>query len=184
MNPAELRRYKALVATQRRRAAALLVLLWDRLEKYDDDDMETYARLAEPSLVGAKTAAVAVSVAFTARALGVTVPAIASSTVPVEADLRAPFLSMRHALAMERPFDEAVRVGRSTADATGSTFVQSTTRRTGDLVAEAVGKRPRWVRTPGAGSCPWCLQAAQTTYASSAAADFGHDRCDCDAVPA
>lgn len=41
----------------------------------------------------------------------------------------------------------------------------------------------RWKRVPGGKSCSWCKTIAGQLYLTSASADFGHDRCDCVAVP-
>lgn len=91
---------------------------------------------------------------------------------------------MWHAFTMERPFEEALRVGRSTAQAVGFDFVQSSARRTGDVAAARSGVDVTWRRVPGAKSCDWCRLVAGQTYRTAESADFGHERDDCDVVPA
>lgn len=177
-------RYKRQISLYRDRASRLLVAAWDELGSWDKDDIEAFALRTAPGLTGAQTAAVALSSAFFAMSLGIRPVAVSAADIEVTANIEGPFHATWHALAMGRAFEEAIGVGRSTASATAFDFVQSSARRTGDVVAERSGRTVRWRRVPGGTSCPWCVDKAQFTYTSSAAADFGHQRCDCDAVPA
>lgn len=178
-----MRRYKRQIAVYRDRTASALIAAWDRLDDIDEDNITTYTKAVTAPLAGAKTAAVALSAAFFAMALNIRPVGIRARDVPVEADLRQPFTATWHALSMGRSFEQALLVGRSTSQAVGFDFVQSSARRTGDAVAEASGKTVRWRRVPGPTSCDWCRTIAGRGYRSAESADFGHARCDCDAVP-
>jgi hypothetical protein len=86
-------------------------------------------------------------------------------------------------LSQGRPFDEALEVGRSTAQAVAFDFVQSAARLTGDVVAKKSERTVKWQRVPSPGACEWCVEVAGQLYNSAESADFGHERCDCDAIP-
>jgi hypothetical protein len=179
-----LRRYKTQIARYRNRTSLLLVAAWDELGGYDEANINEYAERTLPALNGAKTAAVALSSGFFAVALGVRPVGVRPDDVDVNPDIRGPFRAAWHALNTGRPFEEALRVGRSTAQAVGFDFVQSTARRTGDVVAAASGQTVTWRRVPGAKACDWCRQVAGQRYRTAESADFGHERDDCDVVPA
>lgn len=184
--PALLHRYKAQIAIYRNRTAAQLAAAWDDLATFNEMDMDTYAGAVATPLAGAKAAAVSLSAAFFAVTLRIPPIGVRADDVPLEPNLIAPFHAAWHARAMGRPDVEARAVGRSTAEANGFDFVQSSARRTGDVVAEKANRRVRWNRQPGADSCEWCTSpdVAGQDYASAEAADFGHERCDCDVIPA
>lgn len=177
------RRYRLLLARYRTWTSGLLVAAWDRLETFDDTDADRYAAELAAALQGVKTATVAASSALVSLLLEVRPVAVSPADVPVEARMRDPFLAMWHAFAEDRPYDEAWSAGRSMASAVGFDFVQSTSRRTGDVTADKAKVRTRWRRVAGGDACPWCLDKTARTYRTSASADFGHDRCDCVAVP-
>lgn len=178
-----MRRYKRQIAVYRDRTAAALVAAWDRLDDIDEDNIAGYQRAVAAPLAGAKTAAVALSAAFFAMALNIRPIGVRARDVPVEPDLRQPFTAAWHALSMGRPFEQALLVGRSTSQAVGFDFVQSSARRTGDVVAAASGKTVRWRRVPGPNACDWCRTIADRGYRTAESADFGHARDDCDVVP-
>jgi hypothetical protein len=157
---------------------------WDAMPSHDRADIERFTKRTAPALVGAKAATVALSSGFFALALGIRPVAVAVDDIALDLSTDAPFLAMWHALSQGTAFDEAMRVGRSAAESIGFDFVQSASRRTGDFVADASGRSVRWSRVPGSGACAWCLQVAEGLYTSAEAADFGHNRCDCVAVPA
>lgn len=161
-----------------------LVRLWDDLDSHSDDDATAYAKSASPVLLGAKTATVATSAAFFALALGQRPAAVSAADVPTVSRITHPFLATWHALSEGRSPDDAIAAGRSQAEAVGFDFVQSTARRTGDHVARASGRSGPWQRIPGGNACAWCQTVAGQLYKTSESADFGHDRCDCVAVPA
>lgn len=176
--------YQSRLETLRNRTSAGLVAAWDELADYRDEDVESFITRTAPIIGGAKTATVATSAAFFALATGTRPAPVNATAVPTAPHIDHPFLSMRHALAEGRPYSEALAAGRSQAEAVGFDFVQSTSRQTGDYVARASGERVRWQRVPGGSACDWCHAVAGETYFSAESADFGHDRCDCVAVPA
>lgn len=181
---AQIRRFKQLIARRRDLLGASLVAAWTRLDTYDEADIQRFERMTTPAVRGAKAAAVASSAAFFALMTGSSPIGIRADDIDVEPRLRDPFLAAWHAVGQGRPWDEALVAGASMASAVGFNFVQSAARRTGDLAAERSGTRTRWRRVPGGDSCAWCVTIAGQTYHSATSADFGHDRCDCDVVPA
>lgn len=182
-SPEAIRRYKHRIGLYRDRTSRLLIAAWDRMPGYDDSDVDEFITRTAPAVRAGKQSAVALSAAFFALTMRVRPVGINPDDVPVDPDLRGPFRATWHALKMGRPFEEAVQVGRSTAQAVGFDFVQSAARRTGDLVAAASGRQVRWQRIPGGNACPWCIQVAGRTYLTAESADFGHERDDCDVVP-
>lgn len=183
-SPEAIRRYKRQIAVYRARTSALLVAAWDALELHDEDNVAEFTERTAAPLAGAKSAAVSLSAAFFALSLGIPPVGVSAADVDIEPDTRGPFRAMWHALAMGRAFEDALLVGRSTSQAVGFDFVQSAARRTGDVVADRSGQTVRWRRVPGAKSCDWCRQVAGKTYRTAESADFGHERDDCDVVPA
>lgn len=178
-------RYKRQLATYRDRTSVVLAGSWDRLGTYTEDDVDVFARRTAPVLAGAKTAAVGLSAAFFAVVLSTRPVGVNPSDVTIEPRLRDPFLSAWHAVSEGRPWDEAFQAGRSMSEAVGWNFVTSAARRTGDIVAEKSGKELRgWERVPSADACEWCDLVSGQLYATAESADFGHDRCNCVAVPA
>ena len=156
--------YRQRLLTLRTRASAGLVVAWDDLEDYEDDDLESFIARTAPLLTGVKAATVATSAAFVALALRASPVGVRATDVAVEPRITHPFLSTWHALAGGRSFDEAVSVGRSQAGAVGFDFVQSTSRRTGDHVANATGRNVRWRRVAGGKACAWCRTVAGQLY--------------------
>jgi hypothetical protein len=178
-----LRRYDRLLGTYRNRTAALVVIAWDRLGSYDESGIAEFTATTAPALQGAKRATVAASTSTFALALGIRPPSISANDVDTEPRIRHPFLAMWHAVNEGRPNDEAIAAGRSQAQAVALDFVQQTSRRTGDVVAESAGVRTRWRRVPNAGACTWCRTISGQLYRTAESADFGHDRCYCMVVP-
>lgn len=179
-----IRRYQQQLHTYRSRTAAQLLVVWDRLGAWDEQQVDEFEEATAPILTGAKVAAVSLSAAVFALALGIPPAAVNPDDVDVEPDIRGPFAAMWHAFSMGRPFEEAFQAGRSTVGAVGETFIQSTARRTGDVVAERSDRRVRWRRVPDADACDWCRQVAGEQYLTAESADFGHQRCFCDVLPA
>lgn len=176
-------RYLAALFRQRNAVAAFLATLWSSLEQYGEDGEEQFITTAEPRLQGHKRATVSTSAAYFALALGVRPVGVDAKTVGSVARLRDPFLAARHAVAAGRPWVEAVQAGQSMAEAVGYNFVQSTARRTGDVVAQESGVDVLWRRLPSANACDWCKTVAGQLYNTSESADFGHDRDGCLVVP-
>lgn len=184
VDPALLARYKRQLSNFTDRTGALLVAAWDALPGYDEADIDEFVDRATPALVSGRSAAVALSAAFYAFLLRTDPVAVDAEAIDVSPDLRGPFRATWHALTMGHPYESAVRTGRSTAQAVGFDFVQSTARRTGGVIAEGTGREVRWRRSPGARSCSWCQEMATHTWPTAEAADFGHERDGCVVVPA
>ena len=184
LSDAELKRYRTQLATYRRRTSALLAALWDGLDSYDEEAAERYAISAAPILAGAKQASVSASVAMFALSQGIRPPSVPLDAVDVVARIDHPFLALWHAVNEGRPNEEALLAGRNQAEAVGADFVQQTARRTGDVAARESGTRVRWRRVPEPKACSWCRTVAGQLYRTAESADFGHDRCYCDVVPA
>lgn len=174
------RRFHALLATITARTAAAVTAGWDGLGTYDDADVERFERRVAPATNGGKAAAVRLAAGFYATLGAVRPPAVATASVPVLFAARAPFIAYWRALKQGRAWPEAQLAGHARAEAVTSNLLVSSTRRTGDL---ALPGRD-WRRSLGGKACEWCRDAASKTYASAAAADFGHDSCSCVAVPA
>lgn len=179
-----LRRYDRLLTNYRTRTAFALAAAWDQLESYGEDDIAVFASTVAPVLAGAKRTAVATSTAVFALSLGIRPPSLSADAVDVQPRIDHPFLALWHAVSEGRPNDEALAAGRSQAEAVAQDFVQQTSRRTGDAVANLVDYRVQWRRVPNAGACSWCRTVAGQLYRTAESADFGHDRCFCMVIPA
>ncbi len=178
-------RYHRRLATLRALVSVGLLNIWDDLDSYTDADLDIFMERAAPLLAGAKAATVATSAAFFALAVGTRPAPVASAEVLTEPRISHPFLATWHAIIKEgRSIDDAIAAGRSQVEAVGFDYVQSTARQTGDHVAKASGRTVKWRRRPGSDACSWCRTVAGQLYRTAASADFGHDRCDCIAVPA
>ena len=182
LDPA-LRRYRALIEQQRIQLSRALGAAFVQLPGHDEADAARYIAAMGPVVAGAKAATTSTSAAFSALLLDLPTPAVTAQMVATSANLRTPFTAMWHAFSEHRPYTEALAAGRSAAEATGESFVQSTARRTGDAVAEVTGQKIRWQRVAEPGSCPWCAERNGGIYISAADGDYGHDRCHCDVIP-
>jgi hypothetical protein len=183
-SPEAVRRYRRHLANYRLRTSALLVATWNRLGSYDRDDIATYEEQTAIPTAGVKQATTGLAAAFLTLTLDVEPTAVDPDAIDVTLHTSGPFHAMWHALKEDRPFTEALQVGRSTASATGYDFVQRVARRTGDHVAEANGLDLRWRRVPGANACDWCRLVSRDDYRTAESADFGHERDDCIVIPA
>jgi hypothetical protein len=175
-------RYRGHLAYAKARTAAAVAVVWDRLGSWRDEDVARFEQAAAPVFEAGKQTAVALTAAFVAVVLEVPPPAVPAAAVVVPVDLREPFTAAWHALSMDRPWPEALAAGRSVAAAVGGDFVQSTARRTGDVVARTANRQVRWRRVTDANPCDWCRSAAKV-YRSAESADIGHSRCGCDVFP-
>lgn len=178
-----LARFRSVLDRNRDRLALSLASLWAALPGYDASDVDLYIARALPLVAGAKASTVAVSSAFYGTLLDLPATAVAPEVVPSVPALRDPFTAYWHALTMERPWEEAVQVGASTAQKVGTDYITSTSRLTGDHVAAAHDLRVRWRRVAEPRACDWCRQRDGGIYPTSADADYGHSGCNCDAVP-
>lgn len=176
-------RYLSVLARQRAAVAAFLAALWQSLDRYGAEGEESFVLGAAPRLEGYKRATVSTSAAYFATVLEIRPVAVDPRSVRSTARLRDPFLAARHAIAEGRPWSEAARAGQSMAEAVGFNFVQSSARRTGDVVARESGIDVKWRRLPAADACAWCKTVAGQLYNTSESADFGHDRDGCLVVP-
>jgi hypothetical protein len=178
-----LTRHRAVLHAKRAAASALLVRAWDSQEDRDASGVDEWLSRTAPILAGAQVATVAASAAFYARLLRTSVPGINPADIVPDTNPRDPFLSYWHALNMDRPWDEAIAAGRSTAAAVGDTHVTVVDRLTGDHVATATDRAVRWQRVAEPRACDWCNARDGGVYPSSADGNFGHDNCHCNVVP-
>lgn len=177
-------RFRQTLARINAQSTPALVSLWNNLPGYDEANVAEFERRAAKTLTPTKTATVAHAVAFYALTAGVRPPSIIAQHVPVEPDTRGPFIQTWSALKHGDTYEGAVLAGAARAEALVTNFISSTSRQTGAEVFRAFDVRPEWIRDPEPDACDWCLEAAQSTYSSAEATDFGHDRCSCIGVPA
>lgn len=178
------RRFQASLATVADRTAFSMALSWQHLGSYDESDIVRYVRATSQATGAAKRATVRLSSAFYSSLGSVPPAGINAARVAVEVPSRDPFIAYWRGLKTGSSWLDAVAAGRSRAEAVGADFVHSTSRRTGDVVAEATGQRVvGWRRVLTGNACEWCALVATQRYHSSESADFGHQRCDCSAVP-
>lgn len=159
--------------------------IWAALPGYDEANIAQFEREVAAILATAKNAAVAHSGGYYALLAGVRPPPLNADAISVEADTRGPFIQTWSALSNTGDEEGAIAAGASRVEAMVTNYISSSSRLTGDAVYQRadVGTQG-WVREPEPGACDWCLEAATTTYSSSEATDFGHDRCQCIGVPA
>lgn len=158
---------------------------WDDLDNYDEDAIDELVTAAEKPLRSLKSAAVRQALGLYTVLAGVRPPGISVDEVPTVPDLRSPFISVWQALKSGTPYPEALLAGRSRIEAVISDFAVSSARQTGDVFVEKARVHPSgWERITDANACDWCDMVAEDIYSSADAADFGHDRCGCTAVPA
>jgi hypothetical protein len=177
-------RYRRQLANYRLRTSVLMVGVWRRLGSWNQEDVERYENATATPLAGVKAATVALSSGFFAVYLDEPPAGVDPDLIDVTPYVQGPFHATWHALKEGRPAAEALRVGASTASAVGYDFVQHTARRTGDYAAAESGLDVRWRRVPGGNACDWCRLVAGDHYRTAESADFGHERDDCDVVPA
>lgn len=175
-------RYRAALQSHRVRTAAALVAAWDRLEGHDGIHIPAFTDATAPVLAGAKAVTVATSGAFYGYLLGAGPVGVDPANVNVAPKLAAPFHAYWHGLSVGRTANDALAAGRSAVEHTGTDFVTSVARVTGDSVAATVDRPVRWERVPEAGACDWCIEHAGGSYASAEDADYGHERCFCEVV--
>lgn len=166
-------------------AAPQLQALWAKLPGYDEAQIAEFERRAGPIIATAKQATVHHAAGFYALAAGIRPPSITPNHVDVTPDLRGPFIQTWSALKHGDTEDGAIAAGFSRVEAMAANFVASASRLTGDAVYSQANVEPQgWQREPEGNACDWCLEMAQNTYRSADSCDFGHDRCQCIAVPA
>ncbi len=166
------------------RTAARVAAVWADVEGVTDADLEKFAKAAGPFTSAAKDASVVASSGFYATVLGLPAVSVLADDVPTAFDALSPFIVARKALGNGYPFEDALRMGGSAAQASVDDLVVSTSRQSGDVFLTKSGASVRgWERVAEPGSCPWCRARDGGIYDTSAAADYGHDRCRCAPVP-
>lgn len=177
------RRFQARVATVGERVATITARHWLTVG-HDEADIAIFERVAGPSLQAAKTGAVQIAAGFYSTLVGRRPVAIRAAEITLEPNFREPFIAYWQALGNGHPLDEAIASGAARAEAIARNLTVSSSRRTGDVVLRRHGLRAGdWTRTTDGNACDWCELVADQTYSSAEAADFGHDRCNCSAVP-
>lgn len=176
------RRYQTATALIGDRAATLTAHHWKAVG-HDEANIPEFAHRAAPAFNAAKTAAVQLSSGYYSLLTGRRPVGVNPRDVLIDPDVRAPFIAYWNALKGGAG-DDAVLSGIARAEAIARNFAVSSGRRTGDVVMHRQGLRPGdWTRITDGGACAWCEEVAAQTYSSAEAADFGHDRCGCTAVP-
>ena len=178
------RRFQTIIARIAQRSGVAVTRVWDRLDSYDVADIERFARLAAPVFQASQQSSVAAAVGFYSTLAEIAPPAITAASVPVAPDVRGPFTVVWRALSNGHDYADAVLAGRSRAEASVSNLVHSTARQTGHSVSQVADMRVvGWRRVLTGKSCTWCATVSTQRYRSAESANFGHDRCDCTAVP-
>lgn len=178
------RRFQNVLATVGDSSARRLRPVWSSLDTYNEDQIPEFTRKAAPILSAAKVVAVKHAAAFYALTAGIAPVGVAVTSVAIEPQFRAPFISTWLALKGGSSLDDAIAAGEGRLDAIARDLVTSSARQTGDaVIAKADLKIIGWERIPDDSACDWCLSVAPGFYHSAESADFGHDRCGCTAGP-
>lgn len=177
-------RFETRLDAYRSAGSDLLETAWDALAGYDETDVAEFARRVGPRLETLLGSTIEISSAFYRELLGTPTTPVPKTSIIPELGLDQGFHAVWYALKEGRPFEEAAAAGRSMVSARAFDLVQSTSRRTGDATVHAT-RAPivGWRRVVSANACPWCHTVAGQIYRTSVSADFGHDRCDCTAIP-
>ena len=167
------------------RATRPVAAAWDRLgPNWRDDDLRAFTATVAPHVNGAKQASLAVSTGYYAALLDVRAPALTVADVPTSFSAESGFIVARKALGDGLPIVDAARMGRSAVEASVRDLVISTSRASGDAVAESVDLQVvGWRRNAEANSCDWCAALDGVVFMTATDGDFGHDRCNCTLEP-
>lgn len=166
------------------RAGARTGQAFDQLSSYNEADVATFAQATAPTLAAAKSAGVVTGVGLYATLARLRSPRVTARDVLLDPNPREPFISYWNALKHGHSPADALQSGRSRAMALARNLVISAARRAGDVTMQRAGRRVEaWERVPDAGACEWCESVANDLYRTAESADFGHDRCNCTAVP-
>lgn len=172
-------RFRARLDVISTRTASAVAGAWLALPDYEDHQVHEFARRVQPVTIAAKSAAVALGGAFYST-VGQQRPAgISARDIPFDYDPRAAFVAYWNALGNGRAWSEAVQAGQNRAESSADQLIVSTARLTGDRVLP----KSQWTRAAAGNACEFCQEAANGTYSSAEAADFGHERCSCTAIP-
>lgn len=176
--------HKAAQANITDRTAQRILSAWEQLGSWERADVERFVASIAPDIAAAKAASVRLANALYSLVLDVPPARLSAEKIATTYNADAAFQSFWHALSEGRDFGSALDAGGSTAQAQVANFVTSTARQTGGTVAKQSGRQLNgWARVPSATACEWCQLVSLQTYHSAESADFGHDRCDCTAVP-
>lgn len=177
-------RFRTSLAQISATSAPKLRKLYEQLDEHNDAQVAGFTKSAQPIVTAAKKATVQQAAGYYALIAGIRPPSVQPADVDVEADLRGPFIQTWQAYSNGASNGDALGAGTNRAAAAIANFVASTSRLTGDEVYGQANVRVEiWLREPEGNACDWCLEAAQGTYTSAEATDFGHDNCMCIGVP-
>lgn len=177
------RRYQAALGSIAARSVPLLEHVWDELEDYDEEAIDTFAAAIAPYMAAVKRGAVAQSAGYFNSIFG-TIVGVDPERVSSKFDPRDPFVMVWRGLQSGARWEDAVAAGRRQLAATVHHYTLSSARRAGDEFVRKTGRAAGgWRRVPNRGACEWCQQAAADIYRRAESADFGHLRCGCTAVP-
>jgi hypothetical protein len=172
-------RFRAQIDNISVRTSNAVASAWQQLPDYEDHRLPEFARRVQPVTTGSKRAAVALGVAFYSTLATQKPVSVAATAIPLEFDARAAFVAYWNALGNGRAWEEAVQAGQNRAESTADGLIIHSSRLTGDHVLP----KAKWTRVTGGNACDFCQEAANGTYSSAEAADFGHERCSCTAIP-
>lgn len=176
--------YRRQLARHRLAGETVTRRAWDSLSSYDEADVSTFtARSAPLGAIRLRTAHL--TAGYLARVTMTPIIAITAAQIVLPDEwFRQPFMSTWAALAAGHPFIEAVASGLSRAEQTGADAVTEASRSAATVVDQRTDAITGWERVPDGNACAWCLEVAGQTYTTADSADFGHDRCGCDVIPA
>lgn len=172
-------RFRARIDILSARTSNAVAGAWQSLPDYEDHRVPEFAHRVRPVTAGSKAAAVALGVAFYSTLATARPIPVSSRSIPLDYNPRAAFIAYWNALGNGRPWVEAVQAGENRAVGNANGLVVSAARLTGDRVLPD----SRWGRVAAGNACEFCQEAADGTYSSAEAADFGHEHCSCTAVP-
>lgn len=152
------------------------------LATWDEAASVLYDQQARPLVTAAAQAAVDTAAGL-AYHYDPTTTAAASDLAVADAAARTfdPFDRLARLLANGATFEDALTGATSAAEALGRDAAVRTARQT---LGELLPGHTAWQRRLTGKSCQWCMKLSSTIFTSAAQATFGHDNCDCVAVPA
>lgn len=173
-------RYARVVEQLGKRSALSLLRLWDSLTTWSESDSDIFHDAAQPFIRGAAQAAVTAAETYGATLTADPLPTSALIVEDAAARAYDPFDRLARLLSDGLDWTDAVAGGRSAARALGHDTVYRSTRQ---ALAEIVGDTVQWQRRVTSKSCKWCLGLSDVIFDTAGKATFGHDNCDCIAVP-
>lgn len=173
-------RYAATIAHLSKRAQLDLLRLWDSLTSWDYADADSFRAAGQPIVRAAAQAALDTSSAYASLYTdGAFSPASPLIVPDAAARLYDPFDRFGHLIAEGSSWVDALDGARSAASALGQGSVYRTARQAlADMIPGVL-----WQRRVSGASCSWCLSRAGAIFNSAGDATFGHDNCDCLAMP-